>query len=504
MQDTQINTFTGGLDSDSDLRSVPDSRYIDATNVDTYSVENNSQRSVSPLKGTTLAFSVPSVSSQYQITRVQVDFSANYAYSFSFYDGTSLKSGSFTTTGANSAARYASFQSLLTAQLNSLGYYAATYSASPAYDYVKFTIAKTVSTPQAFRANITWSIGSTEKETVVLQEAYLDNQGLLPIASYTIKDNLFVWSETSNESVIELGVATVSALGVWTYTRLFRTWRWSFPIINPEAIDIRMESVSNDQWAMYVTDNYNKPKVFYIQKNYSTDCLLKYTDTNWYIATSGYLIYNYADEQTNLQLINNAGVVTFSSQLQTGGNLPSGGYRYSVRFGVNGTDNTTEWSVLSPNSIPVFKTGINTPSSYIRIQGDKAGEKTSKCNVLLVQNCMPNVFNYVELAAIYHAGTATSAIIVGKYAITGENVTITHTGYETGVQKYDATLFSQTEPVIKTAKTLEIKKNRFNIANVNIGADDPALAAIASGSTLSAGRYEVNGVDCSQRKRIYF
>jgi hypothetical protein len=494
MQDTQINTFTGGLDSDSDLRSVPDSRYIDATNVDTYSVENNSQRSVSPLKGTTLAFGVPSVGSQYQITRVQVDFSANYAYSFSFYDGTSLKSGSFTTTGINPAARYASFQSLLTAQLNSLGYYAATYSANPAYDYVKFTIAKTVSTPQYFRANITWSIGSTEKETVVLQEAYLDNQGLLPIASYTIEDNLFVWSETSNESVIELGVSTVSALGVWTYTRLFRTWRWHFPIINPEAIDIRMESVSNEQWAMYVTDNYNKPKVFYIQKSYSTDCLLKYTDTNWYTATSGYLIYNYADEQTNLQLINNAGVVTFSSQLQTGGYLLSGGYRYSVRFGINGTDNTTEWSVLSPNSIPVFKTNTGAPSAYIRIQGDKSGEQTTKSNVLLVQNCMPNVFNYVELAAIYHAGAATDAKIIGKYPITGSEITITHTGYETGATPYDYRLFPQTEPVIKKAKTLEIKKNRFNIANVNLGADDSTTAALASAASISQGTYSMGGV----------
>ena len=484
MQDTQINTFTGGLDSDSDLRSVPDSRYIDATNVDTYSVENNSQRSVSPLKGTTLAFSVPSVSSQYQITRVQVNFTANYTYSFSFYDGTSLKTGSFTTTGASSADRYTSFQSLLTAQLNSLGYYAATYSASPAYDYVRFTIAKTVFTPQAFRADITWSIGSTEKETVILQEAYLDNQGLLPVASYTIEDHLFVWSETSNESVIELGIAIVSTLGVWTYTRLFRTWRWHFPIINPEAIDIRVESVSNDQWAMYITDNYNKPKVFYIQKDYSEDCLLKYTNTNWYTATSGYLIYNFADEQTNLQLINNAGIVTFSSQLQAGGNLLSGGYRYSVRFGINGTENVTEWSVLTPSVIPVFKASTDSLSGYIQIEGTKSGESTSKANIVTVQNCMPNIFNYVELAAIYYADGGSSAKIVGKYSITSDATTITHSGFETSSSAYDARLFPQTEPVIKTAKTLEIKKNRFNIANVSIGADDPALATIASSATI--------------------
>lgn len=491
MQDIQINTFTGGLDSDSDLRSVPDSRYIDAINVDTYSIESNSKKSVSPLRGTTLAVTIPSVSSSNQITRVEVDFTSNNTYSFSFYDGTSLKTGSFTTIGLTSFFRYASFRSLLTSRLNNLGYNVRSFSNNSSY--VKFTIGKGVSDNAPFRADISWRINDISKETVVLQEAYYRTENLSMIASYAIEDCLFIWSETSDEGVIELGVTKKT--GSWDiYTTLFRTWRWHFPIINPEAIDIKMESVSNEQWAMYITDNYNKPKVYYIQKQYSEYCLLKYTNTNWITPTSGYLIYNYADEQTNLQLINNAGVVTFSNQLQAGGSLLSGGYRYSVRFGINGTENTTEWSVLSPNVIPVFKTSINSPSAYIKVQGDKAGQVTSKCNVLFVQNCMPNVFNYVELAAVYHAGAATSATIIGKYPITASNLTITHTGNEMGVQKYDVTLLPQTEPVVKTAKTLEIKKNRFNIANVSIGADDPALASIASGASIGQSKVSMNQV----------
>lgn len=496
MQDTQINTFTGGLDSDSDLRSVADSRYIDAANVDIYSVDSNSRKSISPLRGTEIAISPTIVSTQVQTTRVAIDVTANRTYSFSFYDGASLKTGSFTTTGINANSRYSSFLVLLAAQLGNLGYFIIpsgsafpSPAAAPQNGYTYFSISRLANQAVPVRVNISWAINGVDYETVVLQEAY-DLHSLDPIASYAIEDLLFIWSQSSDEDIIELGITGSNS----KYTRLFRTWRWHFPVINPEAIDIRMESVSNNQWAMYITDNYNKPKVFYIQKDYSEDCLLKYTTTNWSSPTDGYLIYNYADEQTNLQLINNAGLVTFSDQLQVGGSLLSGGYRYSVRFGVNGAENTTEWSVLSPNAIPVFKTGIDAPSAYIRIQGDKSGEVTSKCNVLLVQNCMPNVFNYVELAAIIHAGTAVDAKIIGKYPITGSSMTITHTGNETGVQTLDYRLLPQTEPVIKTAKTLEIKKNRFNIANVSIGADDPALASIASGSTIAAARYETDGV----------
>ena len=487
MQDTQINTFTGGLDSDSDLRSVPDSRYIDATNVDTYSVENNSQKSISPLKGTTMAISPSGITTQVQITRVKF-LSGTHTYSYSFYDGSLLKQDSFVVNN------YTDFITTLASSLAGLGYYIIPYGSpfpfpepavAPINDYTYFSISRSATSAAPLRVNISWNVDGTEQETVVLQEAYLHSQGFNQIASYTIEDHLFTWSEADDEGVIELGVSIVTSPNNWLYTRLFRTWRWHFPIINPEAIDIRMESVSNEQWAMYVTDNYNKPKVFYIQKDYSEDCLVKYTTTSWATPTSGYLIYNYADEQTNLQLINNAGIVTFSEQLQTGGNLLSGGYRYSVRFGINGTDNTTEWSVLSPNSIPVFKTSTDAPSAYIRIQGDKSGEVTTKCNVLVIKNCMPNIFNYVELAAIYHAGLATNAVIVGKYSITESEVSITHTGGESGSQPLDYRLLPQTEPVIKTAKTLEIKKNRFNIANVSLGADEPELASIASACTIS-------------------
>ena len=184
------------------------------------------------------------------------------------------------------------------------------------------------------------------------------------------------------------------------------------------------------------------------------------------------MIYNFADEQTNLQLVNNTSFVKYHDQSQNGGALVSGGYRYSIRCGVNGTENTTEWSVLNANVIPVFKTSIAAPSGYIKIQGDKSGEATGKSNILKLENLKPNIFNYVELACVYNAGGATSAYIVGKYPITDNIMYVTHSGLESGTQVLDATTLPQTEPLIKTAKTLEIKKNRINFANVDVAADE--------------------------------
>ena len=49
MQDNSQNTFTGGLDRDSDYRVIKNDRYVDATDVDTYSNDRNSNYSISPI-----------------------------------------------------------------------------------------------------------------------------------------------------------------------------------------------------------------------------------------------------------------------------------------------------------------------------------------------------------------------------------------------------------------------------------------------------------------------
>lgn len=470
MQDNSQNTFTGGLDRDSDYRVIKNDRYVDATDVDTYSNDRNSTYSISPLHSSTLAFTIPNITSQSQIMRLA--YKQNVAISYSFYDAeTNLLIGT-NSIAANLNTSFNAWKFYFLVQMLSYGYNITGLDNTS--EYFKFTIAPT-NTNGKKRIYFEWNVNGVSTDEVVLQEYYSSNT-LQPIGAISLQDNLFTLSTTLDNDAIEIGVGKETN-GSWTYTRLFRTWRWNYP--TNEAIDIRIEEISSENYALYVVQKGIKPKVYYINKALTQDILVKYNSTNWLTPTTyGYLIYNVADEQTNLQIVNNTSFVKFESQQQNGGALLSGGYRYSIRCGINGTLNTTEWSVLNANVIPVFKTSVDAPSGYIKIQGDKSGELTNKSNVLKLENLKPNIFNYVELACVYNAGGATSATIVGKYPITGNIMYVTHSGLESNTQTLDATLLPQTEPLVKSAKTLEIKKNRLNLANVDIASDENIAAEI--------------------------
>lgn len=481
MQDVQVNTFSGGLDFDSDLRTIKSDRYVDALNVETLSIEKNGVNSITPMKSSALAFSVPDIIGTAQVTKLK--YEADVDIVFYFYDSTGTLIGQAFIDAATNTD-FAAFETAFTNAMLGYGYEVGDFTLSAGGDYFIFAV-EIGGNP--VRLSFLWQVDGEYYDEVIVQEAFVSSK-LTPIATWNVEDRLFVFSTTG--SVTEIGIATKTT--TWSYTRILRTGYFVLP--TTEAIDIRVEKVSNQSWAVYWTDNTNKPKVLYIPEAYTQDCVVKYTLSSWQTPTSGYIIYNEVDEQTNLQLINNAGLVTYSNQLQSGGSLPSGGYRYSVRFGINGTENTTEWSVLTPNVIPVFKASTESPSSYIKIQGEKSGTATSKANVLLVQNALPNIYNFVELACVYNAGGANSAYIVGRFNITADEFEITHTGAETGTIALDVELLPQTDPVILKAKSLEIKKNRLNLANLEIGADDPALAAIASAATISQTKEELTQV----------
>ena len=482
MQESQVNTFGGGLDFDSDPRVIKNDRYINALNVETMSVEKSGMNAINPMQSSALAFTLPDVIDQVQFTKVR--YTANVDIRFYFYSETGVLIGQGIVSAANNTD-YATFIGIFTSSMFAYGYDVQDFQLSADGQWILFSIEFSGS---PVRVSFLWEVDGSFYEEIVIQEAYTASV-LNPIAAWNVEDRLFVFSTTGNTDAIEIGIATKT--GGWSYTRILRTWR--FLLSTTEAIDIRVEKVSNKSWALYWVNN-NKPKVLYIPEAYTQDCVAKYNTTDWDTPTSGYIIYNEADEQTNLQLINNAGLVTYSDQLQNGGALVSGGYRYSVRFGINGTENTTEWSVLTPNVIPVYKTSTTSPSAYIRIQGDKGGTATSKANILLVQNALPNIYNFVELACVYNSGGANSAYIVGRFDVTNSEFTVTHTGAETGTIALDVTTLPQTDPVILKAKSLEIKKNRLNLANLEIGADDATLAIIASSATIGQGKYAMEGV----------
>jgi hypothetical protein len=104
---------------------------------------------------------------------------------------------------------------------------------------------------------------------------------------------------------------------------------------------------------------------------------------------------------------------------------------------------------------------------------------------------MADVFNFLELVCVEYEGGGTSAILVDRYDITAETTEIVHSGNELGSTPFDPAAIVNVKPVILTGKTNEIKKNRYNIANVEIDGDVDAYAQIASNITISSGRKSI-------------
>ena len=91
MQDVQVNTFSGGLDFDSDLRTIKSDRYVDALNVETLSIEKNGVNSITPMKSSALAFSVPDIIGTAQVTKLKYEAGVEGCATVMFCSAASVK-----------------------------------------------------------------------------------------------------------------------------------------------------------------------------------------------------------------------------------------------------------------------------------------------------------------------------------------------------------------------------------------------------------------------------
>jgi len=493
-QDFVRHTFTKGLNKDDDQRTIDPNSWINAENIEFMSTGEHSITTISPMKGSEVKFTIPASVAQNQKDMLYY-IDNGVTGTLLQYELWDLNFDVIRTQGTDVFYSFAAMKARLESDLAAAGFFTPSitkvgaWATDPSINEGYFTIDLNYLFTHNHMEMI-WRLNNIDYREIVLREAE-DVASFLPYYSIQLNEFLFVFSKSNDDAMWELGS--------WNeqdgYTRLFRTWRWELP--TNHAVDIKGEVVSDKYYAIYVTDDYNKPKVFYIPKFFAAyeDSPLKYTTSGAERITGGSLIYNDADSQTNLQLFNNVGLVTYKSQSQSGGGLVSGGYRYSVRFGINGTENTTEWSVLNPNVIPVFKASTSSPSAWQEIQGDVGGTPTGKSNILTIKNAKPNIFDYIELAALhYSGGDVPSAYIVGRYVITANEFDVTHTGLETGTIELDPTQLPQVDDVILTAKTNEIKKNRYNIANCTIDSDETygaTFASIASAATIGQSSEDV-------------
>lgn len=483
MQDFQKFDFSGGLNQDSDPRVVGPNQMTNAQDLEVVQDESGAYISAEPMKSMLGLCDIPQVDSGFQAWRLEYTAGFDFLVQISYF-GVGTSSNSFTPADATD------FITVIEGYMSGLGITTSHVGTNPFRLDVDIQGAPIV---LQISRRITGSSNEwAELAVPLLTEYYAHETELDPVSSFNIGEQLFVLSAGVTLDVSELGVATraITASGeTWTYTRLLRGIGLDYPSDRP--IIIKGENYSDTHIALYY--NNPRPKVIYIPKTFTEDCCQKYTVTDYVTATQGDYTLESVGEQTNLQLINNIGYIQVVDQLNSGGNVLSGGYRYAVRFGVTDS-NTTEFSYLTPSVVPVFK--ASTAGNPGVILGDKSGIATSKVNVLRIFNAKPSIFKYVEVAVVHYTGSpkeiAQSAKLIGKFYFTQSIFDVQHTGFEQD-QLLSVSALPQVRDVILEVNTLESKFNRLNLFGCNIAVDENLLS-VAAGVTVGQTREDIGNV----------
>ncbi len=482
MIDRQQHVFNRGLNKDIDPRMVDDTYLTDALNAEFVSDSSGRLLSVEPIVASELMDTIPNVPITNQTERLVCEFGTSKTYSFFFSIAGTTFSFSF------AATTFANFQSGLLFQLATRGYASTVTQVSG--NIVTFSINN------ATQFEVVFKINNVISRTDTIIDAFNAECQVRPLQSYEIQDKFFVLSKITNENNtinygIELGVFRGGVENA-TYTRLLRTNK--ITLNSAEVIDMHVSLLFGGIYSINYVYKGEKPRVIYAPSGLTEDSCVAYI--NPLVKGEGIINLNSADIQTSLQLINNIGRINFSSQQQVGGALKSGGYRYFVRFGLNATGNVTEWSLGSGN-VPVYVGANDKSNSWVLIQGDISGTRTSKQNTLLIEGISPNAFDYIEVAVVEYAGTsgsdivAQTAYIIGKKNVTKDSTTFVHTGNEIDSQDLAIGELLQVEDVYTSAVNQEIKKNRLNLASIETAVTDNTYETFASGITINPNRFSV-------------
>jgi len=479
----QIHSFMRGMNKDIDPRSIPDNQVTDAFNAEYLSDETGTLTSLEPMRGSQQLFEIAPINSVInQLQRFEAQFGSTKTYSFyiTSYDESGNTVQDFI---QFQAANFTQFQLQL--------------SLSTAFN------KPTPTNPSGNLVILTWSTKavlelkinnvSTKVSTYV---DYFDlGKQIRPLQGYELQDKLFLISSITETGIdcfgTEFGVLKKVG-GVATYTRLLRTntLRLDFNKI----IDMSVSLVYNSYYSIDYTYEGDKPRTVYIPIALTTDCAVQYINPS--VKGNGTINLQAIDEIASTQLVNNVLRIKFTSQDQIGGTLEAGGYRYFVRCGINATENVTEWS-LGSGLVPTYKSHNNKDNAWLLIQGDVSGTNTSKINNLLVEGINPNVFDFIEVAAVYYTGTtnsdatATQAYVIGRKNITTGTANFMHVGNEPTAATIDIGELLQVEDVILSAASQEVKKNRKNLANVEVAKTDDTYQAFVDGITVSTNRFDV-------------
>ena len=250
----------------------------------------------------------------------------------------------------------------------------------------------------------------------------------------------------------------------YTYKRILASKRLNFRTmyqIDADAV------LNNNGYLLKFTDNYNYPRTFSYRGAFMEDGALQP------LHPDGYYTYETLTDEIKNIINYSAAVVTFDSQIQTGGSVPPANWRYAVLFYTD-TNATTELSFLS-NPIPTFPpvySGYNNPPNPI--YGAAIGVViTSKINRVRVTGINPGIFKYIELIGFNYANSSVNTVAVNAFRIRKElldpdqsEIVLEHNGNEPDISFYDTTIAIAVRPDIIRAGSNRFCENRLVYGNI--------------------------------------
>jgi hypothetical protein len=241
------------------------------------------------------------------------------------------------------------------------------------------------------------------------------------------------------------------------YVIPLRSKRLNWSTLYQIDIDIKF---FNKLYACQLADNYNRPRTVYFDESFFNDSAIEAINP-----IKGRYDYETLSLQIKTQQDYSGVVTALREQRQSGGSLDSGGWLYGVLLV---TDELTETELSDLTDIafvyePTFDGTTNVFGTY---------GPTNKANSIDVTNISPGIFKYVDLVAVYVAGsqnnlTATEAFVVSRNQLGPDQTSITldHTGNEIDIRGFDLLQVASVRSSILRNKCNVYGENRLLIAN---------------------------------------
>lgn len=461
-------------------RDIPKNRYYSAENINLTPNQSNTIGGATAMLGSTFAvelgeINIASDNDDYMAWRIPVDLSAaGIAHDFDF-DNTAL-AFTITTAGVTPALRYSAFVTALeaaTVTINGDVYISATPAAEVVYIGFK---------TQGGAHELKMEIANNPVDTVIIKEfiGVSGNGFFRPLRSIYINKNLYILS--TNEVVFRIGVAQKNyTTGSWTYTVLLETNQLTYA--NDAIIDLDGEIDFGERVSLYWTGEGYVPRVFYIkeQSTWVANSGIQYYDSTT-LNTNAYFNYNTLTSESTLQVFENFARVSDITVNNTGGALKSGNWQYYIR---QKTGESSSGTGIGSKLVPIF----SFSNSNTRLYGSVDGDITSKSVTLEIEGLNALIYDKFELIAVNNTAGVFTAFIAGEYVITGDEMTIIHTGVS-DVASFPLTDLVTNQIVVKSAKNLVIARNRLFLSNIQ-REEDPDLAEAFKTITLETTTEQV-------------